>query len=100
MLLIPAVTLTGLGLVVWLVGIFGEYHGLAALGAVLVVGVGGMVLTNGLEQNAGTIEKQVNSTTTEKIPQTEPIDLLPQTPTGAVWMLMGGVMLLQGLNPD
>jgi len=100
MLLIPAVTLTGLGLVVWLVGIFGEYHGLAALGAVVVVGVGGMVLTDGLERESGEIEKQVNSTTTETIAQTQPIDLLPQAPTGAVWMLMGGVMLLQGVNPN
>lgn len=100
MLLIPATVLTGLGLAVWLVGIVGNYKGLAALGAVLVVGVGGMVLTGGLQQEAGSIERQVNSTTTEKIPQYEPIDLLPQTPTGAVWMLIGGVMLLQGLNPE
>lgn len=100
MLLIPATVLTGLGLVVWLVGIFGEYKGLAALGAVLVVGVGGMVLTDGLQQEAGSIEREVNNTTVETIPQHEPIDLLPQTPTGAVWMLIGGVMLLQGINPE
>jgi len=100
MLLIPAVTLTGLGLVVWLIGIVGNYQALSALGAILVVGVGGMVLTDGLERENGVTEYAVNNTTTEIVPQTQQIDLLPQTPTGAVWMLIGGVLLLQGLNPN
>jgi len=100
MLLLPAVTLTSLGLVVWAVGMAGDYQGLAALGAVLVVGVGGMVLTDGLQQQSGEIERTVNSSVTETIPQHEPIDLLPQTPTGAVWMLIGGTLLLQGVNPE
>jgi hypothetical protein len=100
MLLIPAVVLTGLGFLTWAAGMAGDYTGLAALGAILVVGVGGMVLTDGLEREAGTIERTINSSTTETIPKTTSIDLLPQTPTGAVWMLIGGAMLLQGLNPN
>lgn len=73
---------------------------MAALGAILVVGVGAAVLTGGLQQETGEIERSINSSTTETIPQTEPIDLLPQTPTGSVWMLLGGVLMLQAVNPE
>lgn len=78
----------------------GDYQGIAVLGAILVVGVGGVVLSDGLQRESGTVERTVNSSYTEKIPQTEPIDLLPQTPTGAVWMLLGGVLTLQAVNPE
>jgi len=100
MILTSAVVLTALGLVVWLVGIFGNYQGLAAVGAILVVGVGAVVLSDGLERQSGEIERTINSSTTETIPQTTPIQLLPQTPTGAIWMLMGALLLFRGLNTN
>lgn len=100
MLLTSAVILTALGFVVWGAGIVGDYTALAALGAVLVVGVGGMVLTDGLERTNGEVREVVGNDQTVVTPQTTEINLLPQTPTGAVWMLIGAVMFMHGVNPN
>jgi len=98
MLVVPALGLTLFGLAVWIVGISLGYKGIATIGAVVVVGVGIGVLDTGLEQRAGTIEENVNSTTTEISVQTTPVPLTSSFPIGFLWSLLGGVLTLQALG--
>jgi hypothetical protein len=100
MLLVPAVILTLLGFVVWGAGILFDFSGLATIGAVMVVAVGAMILSDGLQQRDGTIERQVDTNTTEIEPQTTDVQFLPSFPLGLVWTLLGGVLLLRGVDPD
>lgn len=98
MLLVPALALSLFGLVVWGVGLQMGYKGIAVIGAVLVVGVGVSVLDTGLQQRAGTIEHNVNSSTTEVSVQNEPVPLTSAFNTGLIWSLLGGVLVLQALS--
>ncbi|WP_225336639.1 hypothetical protein [Halomicrobium urmianum] len=100
MLLVPAVTITLVGFVVWGAGYIFNLNGLASIGAVLVVAVGAMVMTEGLEQRDGKVEEQVDSNTTEISYQTSEIDFIGSFSLGFVWMLLGGVLVMRGVDPD
>jgi len=100
MLLVPAVILTLLGFVVWGAGILLDFSGIAVIGAVVAVAVGAMILSDGLEQRDGKIERQIDNNTTAIEPQTTPVQFLPSFPLGLVWTLLGGVLLLRGVDPD
>lgn len=98
MLLVPALTLSAFGLVVWALGLQMGYKGIAVIGAVLVVGVGVGVLDTGLQQKAGTVENSVNSSTTEISVQREPVPLTATFNVGFMWTLLGGALALQALS--
>lgn len=98
MLLVPALTLSAFGLLVWALGLQMGYKGIAVIGAVLVVGVGVGILDGGLQQEAGTVENSVNSSTTEISVQKEPVPLSSAFNLGFVWTLLGGVLALQALS--
>jgi len=100
MILIPAVILTLVGFVVWIVGYLFDFTGLAAIGAVLVFAVGAMIMTDGLQQRDGKIKTQIDNNTTEINHQTSEITFLPSFPLGLVWALFGAVLVLRGVDPD
>lgn len=53
MLLVPYILLTGTGLVFWLLGHYFSMTGIAAIGGVLVLAVGGAVVSTGLVVQSG-----------------------------------------------
>lgn len=96
MILILAATFTALGFIGWIVGYLLEMPGLAVLSAILVVGVGGMVLTDGLQVRDGEIQTNTSSDETEiqyTYSEFEPMDYWP---IGELWLLFGGLLTLRG----
>jgi hypothetical protein len=98
MILILAATFTALGFLGWILGIVLDMPGVAMLGAILVVGVGGMVMTDGLQVRDGQVERNVSSDETEidyTYSEFEPMD---RWPVGELWLLLGGIMALRSLS--
>ena len=113
MLLTSFVVLTALGFGAWLLGHYFEYTGVAAVGAVLIIAVGGAVVFTSLEVRAGeTIERNYttvgnepveNATTVTETYQTVKISEQFGGPinnfsVGAMIMLLGGLLLTRHLN--
>jgi len=126
MILTVASALTSLGFVTWILGSIFEYHGIASIGAVILVGVGAMVSNGGLEVKTGEIEMQSDNTTAnvsidhEEINNStvataetraqntsgttiirnkyEPVSTPTHLSLGVILMLLGGTMFLRSLN--
>jgi len=114
MILTTAAFLSILGLIAWVLGHVYSYQGIAALGAVLMVGVGGAVMVGGLETPAGEEHVEIsnsttnltaadtettNTTTTTQVRTVyEPIGTTSSFPTGLVLTLLGGVMTMRALE--
>lgn len=98
MILTTAAFLSILGLIAWVLGHIYSYQGIAALGAVLMVGVGGAVMVGGLDTAAGEQRVQIDANTTEVTTTYEPIGTTSSFPTGLVLTLLGGVMTMRALE--
>lgn len=104
MLLIPFVLLTGVGFTAWLTGHFFEYTGIAAIGAVLVIAVGGGVAMTGLDRQTAETEVRdhavvnnetvVNSTTTTY--ETTPVTIVEEFGGSTGHLSFGGLMMVIG----
>lgn len=92
-----SVALFVVGLVVWLAGASRGQVGIAVIGAILVLGVGGTVVVDGLEVEAGQIETVDNNTTTVE-PTYQTAQIAEVLPLGSVVLILGGVMLIQALT--
>lgn len=99
MILVVSVFLTGLGMAAWIAGFVLDMPGIAAIGGVLVVGVGATAMIDGLERQDGKIETvndSTNATTTER--QYEEVDTIQSFSLGMVLTLLGGVQVLRSLD--
>lgn len=99
MILQTATVLALIGFATWLIGLLLDYRGVAVIGAVIVVGVGAAVTEDGgLTQKTGEIETTAPDNTTEVEYQYEPVETPGQLNLGVLIMLLGGVLVLHGLN--
>lgn len=99
MILTIAAFLSTLGFAGWIAGHVFSYHGVAFLGAVLVVGVGAWIMVDGLEHQSGTVEtvdNATNETTTERTYDTVQSPL-QNYDIGALVLLFGGVLGLRSI---
>lgn len=99
MILTTSVFLTGLGMAAWIAGFVLDMPGVAAIGGVLVVGVGAMVMVDGLQHRDGKTET-VNDTTNTTTVQYDykQVNTLSSFPLGAMLTLMGGVQVLRSMD--
>lgn len=98
MILTVAAFLSAFGLIVWAVGYYLQFTGMAALGALLVLGVGSMVMIDGLEHEAGEIETTAENGDVTRQTIYEPVETRESFSLGAIVTILSGVMLLRALN--
>lgn len=98
MILILAATFTLLGFLGWIVGRIFEMPGIAVISAVLVVGTGAMVMTDGLQVRDGHVETNTSTDETEVAYTYTQFEPATHWPIGELWLLLGGVMTLRGLS--
>lgn len=101
MILSTAAFLTLLGFVAWILGTIWNYQGIAAIGAVLIVGVGAAAMIDGLETQTG--EQRVEdpeANTTSIDYQYSQIGTSTSFPAGMLVTLLGGAMTMRTINPD
>lgn len=98
MLLIVAMAVSALGFAGWVAGTIFEYPGVAFLGAVIIVGVGTMVMTTGLEYEAGHVETNVSDDETEVSNSYERVDTSTQLPLGVLWTLLPSMLGFRSLE--
>jgi hypothetical protein len=104
MLLTSFVALTSLGFVLWAAGHFSEYTGVAAIGAVLVIAVGGGVVLTDLHVKTGeTVDRSYttvnNSTVVDTVSRSnvyERVVLLDELGGQAGPLSLGGLLMLTG----
>lgn len=99
MLLTIAAVLTVFGLLLFAAGEVFGYQAVAVIGAVVILGVGGSIVTGGLEHRTGQVETQISANETVVDYQTEPVQTQSQFPLGVLVMLAGGVAALRALDP-
>lgn len=99
MLLTIAAVLTVFGLLLFAAGEVFGYQAVAVIGAVVILGVGGSIVTGGLEHRTGQVETQISANETVVDYQTEPVQTQSQFPLGLLVMLAGGVAALRALDP-
>lgn len=98
--------LSGFGFAGWILGALFDQRGAAAVGAVVIVGVGVMVIGTGLEYHSGTTEELEhatvnnttivdNSTTTKEY---SPVPLPQQFGLGFIVVLLGSSGLFRALE--
>lgn len=112
MILTMYLALTGVGVGFWIIGHFMNFTGLAAIGAVLVLAVGGTVVATGLfvqsgehvertyTNKSGTIVVNQTETTREYRENSLTREFGDAGPLsfGGLQMLAGGLLLTQHLN--
>lgn len=98
MILTTATFLSALGFIAFLVGHIYNFQGIAAIGAVLIVGVGAGVMVDGLETESGEQRIEVDNTTTEVQTTYEPIGTTSTFPLGLVLTLLGGAMTARAIE--
>lgn len=106
MLLSVAGYLTALGFAAWILGTWADYTGIAAIGAVIIVGVGAGVMVDGLQLETGQTEHYEyntsgndtvrTNTTIER--QYEEVTMPANFPPGLLFVLLGAAGLLRALD--
>lgn len=101
MLLTVASLLTGFGFAAWIAGSLFEYNSVAFVGAAIIIGAGGWIMTTGLEAEAGTIETNVSANVTETETVYEPVESpFSNFSVGAMVLLLGGVAGMYSLEEN
>lgn len=98
MILSTAVFLTTLGFGAWVLGTLWDYQGIAAIGAIFVVGVGTAAMVDGVETQSGEIQTQTGANTTAIDYEYDPIGTTQSFPLGLLVTLLGGAMIGRALN--
>lgn len=94
-----SVFLTTIGMAAWVAGLVLGYPGIATIGGVMVVGVGGAVMVDGLEVRDGQTEALDDATNTTTVDwQYEEVQTVTSFPLGAVLCLLGGAQTLRSLD--
>lgn len=111
-LLLPFAVLSVLGFGIWLLGSFFEYTGIAAIGAVIIIALGGAVVLTDLSVRTGvTVEKNHTVVDGETVVANEtrtfeyqPVGIISefgetgQLSLGGLQMLVGGLLMSRKLN--
>lgn len=98
MILTVAAALSLLGFVTWSLGSVFSYHGLAAIGGIVVVAVGAAGMADGgYAYETGTIERQTGENTTEKATQYDTVELPGSFNFGMVVVFVGTIMTFRSL---
>lgn len=99
MILTVFIAISTLGFAGWIAGTILNMPGIAAIGGVLVVGAGGMVLVDGLQHQDGRIEA-TNATTNETVVTKtyDTVETLPSFSLGSLVTLLGGVQVIRALD--
>ena len=98
MILQTASILTTLGFATWLIGLLLEYRGVAVIGATIIVGIGAVVIDDGLQERAGEVERTTANNTTEIDYQYREVETPMNLNLGTIITLLGGVLALHGIN--
>lgn len=113
MLLTSFIVLTALGAGAWLLGHIFEYTGIAAIGAIILIAVGGAVVFTSLEVKSGeTIERSYESVGNEPVETNtsvsndyDRVEISTQFgggvshfSIGGLVMILGGLLMTQHLN--
>lgn len=112
MLLHSFAILSAFGTGLWLLGHYFEFHGVAAIGAVIVIAIGGAATLTPLTVKSGeqidrdfatinnqTVNNQTNiSYTYQTVAVTQSIGSLQSYLLGALTMIAGALLLVQDLN--
>jgi hypothetical protein len=98
MLLSIAAVLTIFGLLLFATGEVFSYQAVAVIGAVVILGVGGSIVTGGLEHRTGEVETQISENETVTDYETSPVQTQSQFPLALLVMLAGGVAALRALD--
>lgn len=99
MLLATAAFLSAFGFLAWVIGWWAGHPEMAIIGAVVVLGVGVMVTTTGLEFRDGETRIHDNASNTTTIQYDYRTVSTPQhLSLGTLIMLLGGVGVLQSFN--
>lgn len=99
MILTVAAFLSAIGFGSWIIGSIFEYHGVAFVGATIIVGVGALGMVDGYEHRAGKVEQTTadNETTVERT--YEPVETpLANFEPGVLVLLLGGVLGFRSLD--
>lgn len=95
MILTSAGFLTGFGFILWIAGLILDKPAVGVIGAIFVVGVGANVVDTGLEVKTGEVHNNTSASETTISYQYSQVPVPNQLPLGGLWMLVGGVMVLQ-----
>lgn len=98
MILSVAAALVSLGFIGWILGSIFNYHGIAVIGATIIVGAGAMAMTDGLAYKTGEVEETVDNSTVKTTNQYQQLDTPTNLPLASLITLLGGVMLLRSLD--
>lgn len=111
MILLTALALTAVGFAAWIVGSVFGYTEVAVIGAAIILGVGAVILTAGLEIRTGQIEElsYANETgpdgneslvnnQTDIDYQYQTLSVMEEFQVGLLWLLLGAVLALRPLN--
>lgn len=91
--------ISGIGLALFVTGYLTEYPEISMIGAVFILGAGGMIVEFGLEREVGetrTTDPSGDVVTVE--PVTEPVETTSRLSLGFLAMLAGGAGILRSLN--
>lgn len=90
--------MTALGFAGFVLGRVFQYQGVMVIGAVLIVGAGALVTTDGLQYKSGVEVTNKTANTTVKAFKYQTAPQPTNLPVGAVLMLLGGALTLRGLD--
>ena len=113
MFLTSFLALTALGLALFLIGHFFEYTGVATIGAIMLIAVGGTVASTQLvvqdgqqvEKSFTVVDNETVNNQTEVIRSTRPVAIsdaiggpVTSYSTGGMLMIVGGLLLTRHIN--
>lgn len=97
MILTVAVVVFLIGSIAYVGGALMGRPDVALIGAILIIGLGGTAMTDGIVVKTGEVQTTTNNTTT--IEHTyEEVSIHPDFPLGAVVLLLGGVMSFHAIG--
>jgi len=99
-ILSTAAFLSTVGFAAFILGHVYGYQGIAAIGGILILGVGAAAMVDGLETQTGELQEQVDNSTTRIDYEYQSIGVTASFPIGLLVTLLGAAMTGQTLNPD
>lgn len=98
MIITIALFLSAIGFAAFVVGNVLDWTGVATIGAVLILGVGAAITTQGLSYASGERVEQISNNTTEKVTTYQQADFPQRLSVGFLVMLLGGMLVIRQLE--
>jgi len=99
-ILSTAAFLSSIGFAAFVLGHIFDYQGIAAIGGILILGVGAAAMVDGLETQSGEVEEQLDNSTTRTDYEYQSIGVTTSFPLGLVVTLLGAAMTGRVLTPQ